>query len=216
MSDLNPFVIICQRLARGTPEERFATVGDIAKRYGDHLERLARQRIGRRLKIYKGASGIVNSVCLNLLCRDLSNFKCESEEELLAYLKTMIDNKIIDGEKEEQAQKRGSGKAPISLAAADSAGPTYEIEDRSAKTPSSQIRKKEQEMLVRKFCDSLKQALDASEFELLTKFYVEGQSQADLAESLGSTPDAIRMRLQRIRERLNKKLGIPEELLADD
>lgn len=215
-SEVNPFSSLCQRLVRGTPEERIAAVGEISVRYGEHLERFARQRMGRRLRTLKGSSGIVNSVCANLLCRDLSKWNFGSEGELLALLGETVLNKIIDGERELGAKKRGMEKNATSLDAADPGSPSRDVADRSAPTPSFQVRKEEQAELVQNFLTSMQRVLTADEFELLMKFHIEKHSLAELAAERTASQDAVRMQLQRIRKKIKEQLGLPEDLLTDD
>lgn len=214
---VNTFALLCQRLARGTPEERKAAVGEIAAQYGDHLERFARQRMGRRLKTLKGASGIVNSVCCNLLCRDLSHVKFDSEGGLLALLGETVCNKIIDEQRKLDANKRGMDKQAISLESTSPGDPPRDVADHSAETPSFRLRKEERAELVQVFLKDIQRILTPNEFELLTKFYIERRSQAELAiERQAASPDAVRMDLQRIRAKIRDQLGLPDDLIPDD
>ncbi len=191
-------------------DERGEAINELIAGFGQHVRRLARQMLNQRLRRLLSSEDILQSVCIRLVTglRE-GNLKLRSEEEFLGLLKIITQNLARDKHAYDTASKRDSRRlrslsAP--LGENSLAEPGYEVADRGAATPSVVLGAKEREAVLKQLHAEVERLLQADEWHVYRRRYIEGIDLATLGAEWGVSADAIRMRLRRINDDLRERL----------
>jgi RNA polymerase sigma factor (sigma-70 family) len=172
----------------------------LVDRYGDAVRRVARVRLrSRRLRRVLDSSDIGQSVLFSFV-RRAGNGEWQdnlnSPEELLKLLATMARYKVIDQERKAHAARRGGGDLAQPL-------DDYDLPFTRSKSPSEQVA--DQELIA-----LAKENLSADERRLLELHFGDGLEWKEIAERVGGSPEALRMKLRRAFGRLRELFGDKE------
>jgi RNA polymerase sigma-70 factor (ECF subfamily) len=179
-------------LVRAGDERAAAQLFDL---YEPQIRRVVRVRLtSPSLRRQMDSMDICQSVMGDFFVRAaLGQFDLETPAQLLSLLAKMAQNKVIAHTRKQRAARRDIGRlepagvGDISLAASDP-------------TPSRVVAGRELLQLVR--------ARLTEEDRCLAEQRVLGRSWRDLADELGETPDALRMRLSRALDKVAAEMGL--------
>jgi RNA polymerase sigma-70 factor (ECF subfamily) len=187
-----PFAELVQRARRGDVE----AVGQIARLYEPELRIAARVHLGSALRPYLDSVDLVQSVHRSLLV-GLRNDKFEIADprSLLALALTMVRRKVARRWRQHRRQVRPTAEQPTDVLATLS---------RRAGSPAVEAE-------VRDALARLWRELDADARGLI-ELRLQGFSTAEAAARLNKTPEALRVRLHRLRKRLEDEQLLTEWL----
>jgi RNA polymerase sigma-70 factor (ECF subfamily) len=164
-----------------------AAAADFVRLYEPEILRFIRVHLNNsRLRRFVDSADIFQSVFLNFFVRvTAGQYDLDSPEQVIRLLVTMARNRIVDHARRPQAQEGGSGLWGRLAAPGDS--------------PSDAVARQEilQEVLRR---------LTGEERDLAEQ-RGEGRSWQEIADALGSTPDAVRKKLERALDRVCQELS---------
>ena len=196
MADEITFTELMRRVRAGDQQ----AITMLVDRYGDAVRRVARVRLrSRRLRRVLDSSDIGQSVLFSFV-RRAGNGEWQdnlnSPEELLKLLATMARYKVIDQERKAYAARRGGGDLAQPLG-------DYDLPFTRDKSPSEQVA--DQELI-----DLAEETLSEEERQLLDLHYGDGLEWKEIAERVGGSPEALRMKLRRAFGRLREQFGDQE------
>jgi RNA polymerase sigma-70 factor (ECF subfamily) len=171
-------------------------IGQIARLYEGDLLIAARVHLGPALRPYLDSLDLVQSVHRSLLA-GLRNdrFAVADARSLLALALTMVRRKVARQWRRHRRQVRPAGEHPTDVLA----------------TLSRRAVNQAAEAEVRDALARLWQELDAEDREVM-ELRLQGFSTAEAAARLGKTPEALRVRLHRLRKRLEAEQVLTEWL----
>lgn len=190
------FAALLERVRQGDRQ----AMTDLAHQYEARVRLMARVLLGPALRPYLDSIDLVQSVHRSLLVGLRQNrLDVRSPEHLLALALTMVRRKVARVWRRGQRQQRmsssiGNSQLPEVLAALSS----------TRDDPAAAAR----------FTDQVRQlyeGLSDTDRQLL-ELRVQGYSTAEIAEQLGIQPVALRVRLVRLRQRLQAS-GVLEDWL---
>lgn len=186
------FAELMRRVRAGDEE----AAAELVRHYEPEIRRIVRIRLGTsRLRTLLDSADIFQSVMANFFVRVAAGqFELETPEQLLKLLVTMACNRLNDQARRMKAGKRGEGHAPVHDSAVLKA-----VADSEA-GPSQVIAMKE-------LLQKVRGSLTADELRLAEE-RARGRSWDELADELGSTPEAVRKRLSRALDRVGRQLGL--------
>ena len=178
---------------------------DLVRRYEPAIRRAARVRlVDTRLNRLLDSMDICQSVMASFFVRAaLGQFELETPDQLLRLLATMARNKLAGQVKGHRAARRDFRR--VAAAQGDRDGEADAGAEQIAgqdPTPSRDLAARELlEEALRRLSPEEKRILDCRE---------QGGQWSQIAEELGSTPEAIRKRLARAVDRVAHELGLDE------
>jgi RNA polymerase sigma factor (sigma-70 family) len=177
-------------------DERAAA--DLVRRYEPAIRRAARVRLrDPRLGRLLDSMDICQSVLASFFVRAaLGQYELGTPEQLLRLLVTMARNKVACQANAQRAGRRDHRRV---VAAIDG---RHDVASRDA-SPSRQVA-------ARELLDEARRLLSPEERALLER-REQGGDWAAIADELGGTPDALRMRLARAVDRVAQCLGLDED-----
>jgi RNA polymerase sigma-70 factor (ECF subfamily) len=186
------FADLLARARRGDAD----AVGQIARLYEPDLLIAARVHLGPALRPYLDSLDLVQSVHRSLLA-GLRNdkFAVADARSLLALALTMVRRKVARQWRRHRRQVRPAGEHPTDVLATLS---------RRAGNPAAEAE-------VRDALARLWSELDADDRAVM-ELRLQGFSTAEAAARLGKTPEALRVRLHRLRKRLEAEQVLTEWL----
>jgi RNA polymerase sigma factor (sigma-70 family) len=191
MSGSTSFPDLIGRVRAGDPQ----AAEELVRTYEPAIRRAARIRMASpRMRRLLDSADVCQSVLTSFFVRaGLGQYELESPEQLVRLLGAMTRNKLVDQARKEKAARRDmrrveAGSFYLSQAASDRATPSREIADR--------------ELL-----EEARQRLSPEERKLVEMRY-GGRPWAELAEELGSTPEALRKKFARAVDRVADELQI--------
>lgn len=190
------FAALLERVRQGDQQ----AMTDLAHQYEGRVRLMARVLLGPALRPYLDSVDLVQSVHRSLLVGLRQNrLEVQSPEHLLALALTMVRRKVARVWRRGQRQQRlssnlGTAALPDVLAALSS----------TRDDPAAAARFTDQ---VRQLCSGLSEA-----DRQLLDLRVQGYSTAEIAQTLGIQPVALRVRLVRLRQRLQAS-GVLEDWL---
>ena len=171
-------------------------LGEVLAACNHYLLWVARRHLDPDLLPKGGASDMVQETLLEAH-RDFSQFRGESDAELLAWLRRLLRNNIANFARHHRAAKRGAGReVPLSVTYAGSTS------GNAARPEAAAERADEEEMFER-----LVDRLPADIRRVMTQWYA-GQSFAEIGLELGRSQNAVRMVWMRAVERLQKEAAV--------
>lgn len=174
-------------------EERRQVIHELVALYLPYVrEQLARPMLNRRERARLDSEDVQQSIGWRV-ARGLqeNRLKLLSEPQFRSLLRLMTRNLLLD---------RTARRAPLPLSRENDQALDPAAMD---STPSNQAAKEE---LQRKSWELIQQLLSNEEWDLFRRHHVEELGPTELARQMGISPDAVRMRLRRIEDRLRKHL----------
>ena len=154
-----------------------------------------------RLQRVLDSVDVCQSVMANFFVRAASGqFEIESPEQLRKLLVAMARNRLRDHWRSERAQRRDNRRLEI--------GGDVESADAACPTPTPSVLVSERELL-----EQLQARLSPEERELAEQRAL-GREWAEIAATVGGSPEAARKRLARAVNRVARELGLDEALDA--
>ncbi|MEK6676469.1 MAG: sigma-70 family RNA polymerase sigma factor [Planctomycetota bacterium] len=144
--------------------------------------------------------------------RKVTTFVPRGEDSFFRWVATIALRKLRDANRAFRAQKRGGGRAAVSVPAGveDSIFAFFNQVVSPTKTPSRVVSREEAVGIVLGELDRLPE----SQRRAVWSVYIEGQAVESAASQLGVTPPAIRGLCRRGLERLRSCLGTPSHFLS--
>lgn len=169
--------------------------------YRPYLRLLAKRDLDSAINARVDPSDIVQQTCLEA-CRDISKFKGASEPALVAWIKTILRNNVIESiQRHVSAKKRSVRQERVISTKHDSqALPVYI--DALQSTPSQRVMQGELAMQLA----AKMEALPESQQEALRLRYLEGMSLAEISEAMGRSDTAVAGLLKRGLRQLRRDL----------
>jgi RNA polymerase sigma-70 factor (ECF subfamily) len=174
-----------------------AAAAELVRRYEPTIRRTVRVRLrDARLGRLLDSMDISQSVLASFFVRTaLGQFDLDSPEQLLKLLAAMARHKLANQAHHHQAQCRDYrrvelGPEGVGEAVAPSPGPYHEA-------------------MARELLAEGRRRLSDAERRLL-EMRQEGRGWADIAQELGTRPEALRMQLTRAVDRVTRELGLDE------
>lgn len=164
------------RIARGEP----AAIADLLARFKDYIRKRASRRLAQTGRLATlDTSEVYSSVCLRFLERVSSGeFQVDAPVGLRAYFARMVRNRIAD-ERRKELRRRELGYQPPQQSAL---GPEQAIQDADLRA-------------------HFRTSLPPIDQTILDRA-AQGQKYAAIGAEVRLTPDAVRMRVKRLRRRL--------------
>jgi RNA polymerase sigma factor (sigma-70 family) len=155
-----------------------------------------RARLGPGLRRKVESADLVQEVMLDAV-RRLPGFEFKTEGAFLHYVNCVVASKIRDEADRWLAQKRDAAREQPAAPGTSGSIPDWtEPNDGGAATPSQVVLKREDLELLEQALDRLaEESADARDLVVAVK--LEGRTYAEIAETSGQTPDAVRMRTNR-------------------
>lgn len=186
------FAELLSQARKGEPD----AVEQIARLYEPDLLIAARVHLGPALRPYLDSVDLVQSVHRSLLL-GLRNdkFAVTDPRSLLALALTMVRRKVARQWRRHRRQTRTTDSSPADVLASLS---------RRATSPA--VAAEVRDAIARLWCE-----LDAEDRAVM-ELRLQGYSMAEAAHQLGKTPEALRVRLHRLRKRLEVEQVLTEWL----
>lgn len=191
MSESETSRALVERVQQG----QAGALDELCHRYLARVYAAVRIQLGAGLRAKVESGDIVQDVMIDAV-RRLKTFDFQTEGAFLHYLNRVVANKVRDEADRWKASKRDQGRESP-LAAERSGGISLcPSEFDSAGTPSKIVSRQEDLELLERALDRL--AEESAEYrDLVVGIKLEGRSYAEIAEETGTTPDAVRMRVNR-------------------
>jgi RNA polymerase sigma factor (sigma-70 family) len=187
------------RLLRRIRDNDSGALAELLGAYGAQIERWVRKERGQVVGSRFETMDCVQDVTLDLV-RYLPNVKIADSQAFRALLYRMIQNSLRNKYDYLTARRRSLAREqPIGTDTVLDLDPP----DPRASTPSSLVAKEERRAWIRLGLA----LLDGEDQEVVLRHQFEGESFTDMSRSLGSTPDAVRMRFNRALIKLNTVVG---------
>lgn len=182
------------RLIELAKEGDRAALEELCRVYSERVRRIVRLRMGKQLRSKLESMDVVQDALISAL-RDLGTFVYTDEGDFTRWLSRITENRLRDNLDKLNAAKRDARREiPLSYDRGDGRqSGAWPVEALYTLTPSVVIGKQEQ-------LDRLERAMETlrpeyREVVLLTK--IEGLTYKEAADTLGKSPDAVRMLLCR-------------------
>ncbi len=182
---------IQEMLDRASAGDR-AAIAELVEKFEPEIRVIARRQLGKALRPYLDSMDIVQSIHRTLFI-GLQNeqFQFASPEKLMAFVSLLVRRKTARQWRKHRRQQRESGIQP-----ADEGFSDFLMAWRAKSEPSDQLAHREQ-------VEKILSHLDETDRKLIS-LRLEGRSTAEAARILNLDPDAMRVRLSRLRQRLLK------------
>ena len=161
----------------------------------DLLRRYVRRRLGAGLRRQLEDSEDDLHSAMRGALRSLPDFQPEGEEAWLRWMGTVIANKIASKARAARAIKRGEGRAGVS--GTEGEGIVQRAEGDEVDPLEGASRREEEDLLYRAL-----DSLPRERRDLLMRHHIQHATLAELAEELGCTTEAARLRIIRAEEAL--------------
>jgi RNA polymerase sigma-70 factor (ECF subfamily) len=171
---------------------------ELVRTYESSIRRVVRLRLANApLNALLDSTDICQSVMASFFVRvNLGQYTLDSPEQLIKLLATMARSKLAAQMRHEQAQRRDRRRTSHAADDQQFVGSTA--------TPS-------REVAARDLLNHVQRHLSRDELELVG-LRQQGADWAAVAERLGGSPDALRMKLGRAIDRVTRELGLDEDL----
>jgi RNA polymerase sigma-70 factor (ECF subfamily) len=169
---------------------------ELVRRYEPAIRRVARLRLGDpRLGRLLDSMDICQSVLASFFVRAaLGQYDLDTPDKLLKLLAQMARNKLTNQVNHQRTARRDYRRAQAGI-------DQEEVAAREA-SPS-------REATARELLEEARRRLSPEEWQLLERRQ-QGREWAQIAQELGGSPEALRMRLARATERVARELGLDE------
>lgn len=178
------------RLLEALKQGDGAAQGEVLLRYQPWLKLLARLQIDTRFQGKFAESDIVQQTLLEA-CRDLPQFRGQTEPELLAWLRKILAHVLAHEIRRYHGTQQRDVSREVSLeeALAQSSQRLGDMLAISGSSPSEKAEQREQEVVL---ADVLSKLADDHR-EVIILRNLEGLSHEEVAERMGRTVGAVRM-----------------------
>lgn len=167
-------------------------IAELVEQFEPEIRVIARRQLGPALRPYLDSMDIVQSIHRTLFV-GLQNeqFHFSSPERLMAFVSMLVRRKTARQWRKHRRQQRESG-----VAVSDEGVSDFMLAWRTREEATDQVAQREQ-------IEEILNHLDETDRKLVT-LRMEGRSTAEAARMLDLDPDATRVRLSRLRKRLNQ------------
>ncbi|MDH3592994.1 MAG: sigma-70 family RNA polymerase sigma factor [Planctomycetota bacterium] len=172
---------------RNARNDGSAARADFLAAYRAYLRYLARDGIGKHMQAKVDASDLAQDVIVAAQ-RDFPSFRGETEAELMAWLRRMLANRIVDYARKYGGTRRQAQERSIHDILYESSMAFESVLAASGLTPSQNAEKRE---LATILADALEQ-LSPDHQEVLLLRTKESLSWNEVAQRMGRRPDAAR------------------------
>ncbi len=177
-------------------------LGQLLQRYGPYLRLMARRRLDQRLQARVDPSDVVQQTFLEAQ-RDLSRFRGGLEAELIAWLRTILENNVAQVvQKHLVAQKRSAARERSLNDPGSKGDPLVGRLPAEQSSPSQRVMRGESAIQLAATIESLPEAQQ----EAIRLRHLEGCSLAEIAQTMKRTEVAvaglIKRGLRGLRDRL--------------
>jgi RNA polymerase sigma-70 factor (ECF subfamily) len=171
---------------------------ELVRQYEPAIRRFVRLRLtDPRLRRFLDSMDVCQSVLANFFVRAAAGqFELDSPEQLLALLATMARHRVLDHARDNRAARRDNRRLE-----AGGDGALQGVAD-AAETPS-------QAVAARDLLGEVRRRLRPEERRLM-ELRAEGRPWAEIAASVGGSPEALRKTLERGVRRVSAELGLDE------
>jgi RNA polymerase sigma-70 factor (ECF subfamily) len=172
-------------------------VAQLLLHYEKEVQRTARALLSRSLRSYLEPADLVQSVHRTLLhCLRQDKIEITSPEKLCALAVTVARRKIIQHWRHQECERRFHQ----ALAETEAPGALATVGPSPAPDP---VRTAEYQELLQQ----VRESLDETERRVV-ELRLQGYSTAEVARELGLDPDVLRVRLSRLRQRLQRSRAL--------
>jgi RNA polymerase sigma-70 factor (ECF subfamily) len=169
---------------------------ELVRHYEPALRRLVRFRLDPRLRRLFDSADICQSVLASFFVRaGLGQFEVDTPQQLLNLLVTMTRNKLS-----KQAHKQQAGRRDYRRLEAGG------LQAGQVPTPGPDPG---QQAAAQELFHRVRSRLTPDEWQLV-ELRNQGCSWAEVAAAMGGSPDALRMKLNRLVKRMTEELGLEE------
>jgi RNA polymerase sigma-70 factor, ECF subfamily len=192
--------VLIERVQQGDQ----GALNELVERYQMRVLAVVRIRLGVQLRKKLESWDVVQEVLIDAL-RKVQSFDFRTEGAFLKYLNRVVENRIRDEAEHWAAQKRDVGReTPLEKGrSSGSVNPLSVLGDSGQSTPSKIVSRKEEMAQLEDAMDLL--AEESAEYrDLIVAAKLEGRSYQEIADEMGISPDAVRMRLKRAELALTK------------
>ncbi len=187
MSEATSFAELLQRSQQGDPD----AMAELAEKYEHKVRIVARRLLGQAMRPYLDSVDLVQSIHRSILMGlQEEKFDVSSPEKLIALTVTMVRRKVARQWRRLQRQQRFDHENERTL-------PEALVVPTSPQSDPANVAQFNDQMRL------LESELSEDEQKLLT-MKLSGCSTAEMAEELGITGVALRVRLTRLKQRLDK------------
>lgn len=189
------------------PDQARAALGELCRAYWYPLYAFAR----RRGSGPEEAQDLVQGFFADLLARESLNGVDDDGRRFRAWLLTGLKNHATDAHRAARAEKRGGGRAPVSIDA-EEAERRYGLEPAGPSSPEQIFERRWAQTLLARVFEALRAEQEergrGELFEQLKPFLAGGGSRpyAELAAELGLGEGALRVTVHRLRARYRELL----------
>ena len=167
-------------------------IAELVEKFEPEIRVIARRQLGPALRPYLDSMDIVQSVHRTLfLGLQNEQFQFESPGRLMAFVSMLVRRKTARQWRKHRRQQRESGVEVSDRGVSD-----FMMAWRTREEPTDEVAQREQ-------IERVLSHLDPTEKKLVT-LRMEGRSTAEAARMLGLDPDATRVRLSRLRDKLQQ------------
>ena len=179
-----------------------SALGELLETYRNYLLLIAEQELDPRLRAKGGASDLVQETFLEAQ-RDFPNFQGDSEQELLAWLRHLLHNNLINFARRYRATEKRQVDREVPLEAGSSSRLKRDWLVADVPSPAEQLIAAEEHRRVLEALDRLPEEYRTA---LLLRCR-EGCSFEEISRRLDKTPNAAQKLWARALERLREVLG---------
>jgi RNA polymerase sigma-70 factor (ECF subfamily) len=172
--------------------------------YRDYLLAIADRELNPDLRAKGGASDLVQETCLHAQ-RDLAGFRGSTEEELRAWLRSLLEHRLAHFVRRYRATQKRGLRREVALDAGDSALSPAGALAADTPTPSMEAVAHEQAELIQRIL----QRLPEDYRTVITLRYQDDLSFEEIGHRLGRTAEAARKLWWRAVERLQDEMESP-------
>ena len=167
-------------------------IAELVEKFEPEIRVIARRQLGPALRPYLDSMDIVQSIHRTLfLGLQNEQFQFASPERLMAFVSMLVRRKTARQWRKHRRQQRESG-----VVVSDDGVSDFMMAWRTREEATDQLAQREQ-------IEDVLSHLDETDRKLIT-LRMEGRSTAEAARLLNLDPDATRVRLSRLRKRLNQ------------
>jgi RNA polymerase sigma factor (sigma-70 family) len=186
MSDTQQeFQLLMQRVRNGSDQ----AARELLERYADHIFRVVRRRLHKKLRTKFDSSDFVQAVWASFFARIPQHHSFDHPQALIAFLATLAQNKVI----EVVRQRFGTQKYDVTREHSLEGSSAWEVGQVAARQPTpSQAASAKEEW--RKLLEDL-----PAHYQKMLVLLREGHTQKEIAEHLGLNEKTIRRVIDKLK-----------------
>lgn len=178
-------------------------LGELLSRYRRYLLAIANEEIGPNLNAKVAASDVVQETCI-ATHRDFDRFRGSSERELKSWLRRVLLNQVIGTARMygDNTKRDVSRELAMHQPSSEDGRSLLSGIQGPGSTPSTQAMRQERAEVLQKVLADL----PPDQSEVIVRRSIEQESFEAIGQSLGRTPDAVRMQWRRAFSKLVEQM----------